>query len=327
MLSVAICGAGGLGRRHAENFRLIPDTQVTLIHDAVPEAASALADQLGARVAGSESEVFGDDIDIVVIATPTPLHAYYTIKAAEAGKHVFCEKPMCRTLAQGEEMLAAVEEASVTFMVGHVLRLFPQYARAHDLIVAGEIGEVGVARTSRINTMPSGRGSWFQDYALSGGVTLDMTIHDFDWLLWTFGPAERVYSVGAHQHMPLLDYALTTIRFESGAIAHAEGSWADTGAFRTSFDIAGSKGLLRHDSTQMATLTVQRRGAQEGVAGVQVPESPAARSPYMMEDEHFVQCVLSGDEPSITGREALEAVRLALAALESNEAAGKVVEL
>ena len=327
MLSVAICGAGGLGTRHAQNFRDIPDTQVTLVYDVVEEAAAALAGKVGARVASRESDLFGDDVDVVVVTTPTPQHAYFTIKAAQAGKHVLCEKPMCRTLEQGEEMLEAVREAGVTFMVGHVVRWFPQYARARDLIQAGEIGEVGVARASRINTMPSGRDGWFRDYALSGGVTLDMTIHDFDWLLWTFGPAERVYSVGAQQLMPELDYALTTIRFESGAIAHVEGSWADAGAFRTCFDIAGTGGLLRHDSTRMSTLTIQRRAQEEGRAGVQVPSSPAFRSPYMMEDEHFVGCVLSGEEPAISGDEALDAVELALAAMRSNEAAGEVVEL
>lgn len=327
MLKVAICGAGGLGTRHAENFNAIPETEVTLVHDIVEDAAAELAEKVGARVAAEEAEVFGDDVDALVVATPTPDHAYYTIRAAEAGKHIFCEKPMCRTMEQGEEMLDAVLDAGITFMVGHVVRFFPQYARANALIDSGAIGEVGVARLSRINTMPTGRDNWFQDYALSGGVTLDMTIHDFDWLLWTFGPAERVYSVGAPQKMPLLDYGLTTIRFESGAIAHAEGSWADTGAFRTGFDIAGSDGLLRHDSTQMATLTIQRRATEEGREGVQVPSSPAVKSPYMIEDEHFVRCIMTGEEPEITADEALDAVELALAACESNEAGGEVVEL
>ncbi|MGD9495187.1 MAG: Gfo/Idh/MocA family protein [Armatimonadota bacterium] len=327
MLKVAICGAGGLGSTHARNFQQIADTQVTLVYDVAETAAQALAAEVGARPAVREAELWGDAVDAVVITTPTPFHADYTVKAAQAGKHVFCEKPMCRELAQGEEMLQAVAEAGVTFMVGHVLRFFPEYVRARQLIHDGAIGAVGIARTSRINTLPGGPDSWFANYALSGGVTLDMTIHDFDWLLWTFGPARRVYSVGIPDRLPLMDYALTTIRFENDVIAHCEGSWADLGLFRTSFDIAGSDGLLQHDSTHMPTLTVQRRGGEEGPAAVQVPESPAAKSPYLLEDEHFVRCVLSGEAPAISGEEALAAVRVALAALESNEAAGKVVEL
>ncbi len=327
MLNVAICGAGSLGTRHAQNFSQIADCEVTLVYDVDDRAARTLAEAVGARPAEEESELWGDEVDIVAVTTPTPFHHQYTVKAAEAGKHVFCEKPMCRELDQGEEMLEAVENAGITFMVGHVLRYFPQYALTRDLILDGAIGEVGIARTSRINTMPRGSNDWFADYEMSGGVTLDMTIHDFDWLLWTFGPAERVYSVGRQDMLPTLDYALTTIRFESGAIAHCEGSWADLGSFRTSFDIAGRGGLLRHDSTQMPTLTVQQRAAEGETAAVQVPESPATKSPYLLEDEHFVQCVLSGEAPSISGEEALAAVEVALAALQSNEWGGEVVEL
>ncbi len=327
MLTVAICGAGGLGRNHAENYAAMPDVTVALVFDVVADAAAALADDVGARPTTDEADLWADDIDAVVIATPTPFHADYTIKAARAGKHIFCEKPMCRTMEQGEAMLEAVAAAGVTFMVGHVLRFFPEYIRARELIRSGAIGTVGVARTSRINTLPGGPDSWFCNYELSGGVTLDMTIHDFDWLLWTLGPARRVYSVGVPERMPPLDYGLTTIRFESGAIAHCEGSWADLGQFRTSFDIAGSDGLIRHDSTQMATLQTQIRGGAEGLAAVQVPESPAAKSPYMLEDEHFAACVAEGRQPAISGEEALAAVEVALAALASNEAGGKVVEL
>jgi len=327
MLSVAICGAGGLGGNHADNFSRMPDVEVTLVFDVVAQAADALAEDVGARPTTNEADLWADDIDAVIITTPTPFHADYAIKGARAGKHIFCEKPMCRELGQGEEMLQAVEEAGVTFVVGHVLRFFPEYVRARDLIREGAIGTVGIARTSRINTLPGGPDSWFSNYAMSGGVTLDMTIHDFDWLLWTFGPARRVYSVGVPDRMPPLDYALTTIRFESGAIAHCEGSWADLGQFRTSFDIAGSDGLLRHDSTLMPTLQVQQRGGAEGLAAVQVPESPAAKSPYLLEDEHFVQCCLTGERPAISGDEALAAVEVALAAMASNEAGGNVVEL
>ncbi len=327
MLSVAICGAGGLGRNHAENFSQIADAEVSLVFDIVPEAAEALAQDVGARATTNEDDLWADDVDAVVITTPTPFHADYVIKAAQAGKHIFCEKPMCRHMEQGEAMLEAVDEAGVTFMVGHVLRFFPEYVRARELVQSGAIGTVGVVRTSRINTLPGGPNSWFCNYEMSGGVTLDMTIHDFDWLLWTFGPARRVYSVGVPDRMPPIDYGLTTIRFECGVIAHCEGSWADLGQFRTSFDIAGSGGLLRHDSTQMPTLRTQLRSGQEGLAAVQVPESPAVKSPYLLEDEHFVHCVLTGEKPAISGEEALAAVEVALAALASTEAGGKVIEL
>ncbi len=326
MLKVAICGAGGLGASHADNFQHIPETEVALVYDVIEEAADALAETVGAAATTDETKLYADDIDLICVTTPTPFHAQYVIEAAEAGKHILCEKPMARTVEQGRKVLEAVEKAGVTMMVGHVVRFFPEYAAARDLVQSGAIGEVGMVRTTRINTLPGPEGSWFHNYEMSGGVTFDMVIHDFDWLLWTFGPAERVYAVGVPDHMPPLDYSLTTIRFESGAIAHAEGSWADLGLFRTEFEIAGSGGLIKHDSTGMATLTVQKREQQAGLAAVQVPESPG-KSPYLIEDEHLVQCILEGKQPDITPQDAQDAVALAAAACESIEAGGKVVNL
>ena len=327
MLRVAITGAGGLGARHADNYANIPDTRVALIHDSDQGRARDLAGQVGAEATTDAAALAGDDIDVVVVCTPTPSHSDYVIMAAQAGKHVFTEKPMARTMEQGRAMLAAVAEAGVTFMVGHVVRWFPEYASAREIIQSGDIGEVAVARVSRINTQPTGVDAWFKDYAQSGGVLLDMAIHDIDWLLWTLGPAERVYGVGCPDRMPLLDYALVTIRFRSGAIAHVEGSWADLGQFRTSFDIAGSGGLLRHDSTDNATLIVQKREAAGGPAGTQMPQSPAAVSPYLLEDRHFVDCILTGSEPMVSGADALAATELALAGLQSIESGGEVIEL
>lgn len=327
MLKVAITGAGGLGSRHAANFAQIPETSVAVVHDIDLARARALAEQYGAVATTDADALVDDDVDLVVVATPTPTHADYVIQAAQAGKHVFTEKPMARTVEQGRAMLEAVAATGVKFMVGHVVRWFPAYRQAHEIIKAGGIGEVAVARTARINSHPSGTNRWFEDYTQSGGVTLDMTIHDLDWLLWTFGPAERVYALGCPQRMPVLDYGLVCIRFRSGVIAHAEGSWADLGAFRTSFDIAGSGGLLRHDSTANVTLTVQKRAAAEVRQGTQVPQSPGHVSPYLLEDQHFVDCILTGAEPMVTGAEALAALELALAALQSIEAGGAVVQL
>ncbi len=312
MLKVALTGAGGLGGNHAANFTQTPETEVTVVHDVDLDRAETLASRYGARATTDAADLVSDDIDVVAVCTPTPAHAEYVIMAAEAGKHVFTEKPMCRTLEQGRAMLDAVEAAGVTFMVGHVVRWFPEYARARDIIQSGGIGDIGVARVARINSQPSGTNGWFEDYEQSGGVILDMSIHDIDWLLWTLGPAERVYAVGCPDRMPLMDYGLVTVRFQSGAIGHIEGSWADLGRFRTSFDVAGSGGLLKYDSTQMDT---------------QVPSSPAAVSPYLLEDQHFVDCILSGEQPMVSGADALAAVELALAALQSIDAGGESVSL
>lgn len=326
MYKIALAGAGGLAGVHAENFASIQDCQIVAVYDPVREKAQALADRVGGEVADDERRLYADDVDIVAIATPTPFHADYCIKAAKAGKHIFCEKPMTRTLQQAEAVVEAVKAAGVTMMVGHVLRFFGEYATARRLVQEGAIGTVGMVRASRINTMPRGQGNWFANYEMSGGVILDMSIHDLDWLLWTFGPVDRVYAHSRYDLMPEMDYALMSLRFKSGAIAHVEGSWADLGQFRTSFEIAGSGGLISHDSTANVTLTVQSRQEAAGAMAVQRPSSPWHKSPYLLEDEHFIECLKAGREPMVTVEDAFEAVRLALACCESAET-GRVIRL
>ena len=322
MLNIALVGAGTMGRLHAGNFNQIAGCRVAKVYDQLEQAARAVADDLGAE-AVSDPESALADVDLVIVACPTPAHADYCCMAAQAGKHIFCEKPLARTLEQGERIVEAVDEAGISMMVGHVVRFFPEYAAATAEVHNGAIGRAGMVRTSRINTLPGGPGSWFRDYQMSGGVTLDMIVHDFDWLLWTFGKATTVCSRSLHRQMPNLDYSLTSVRFAGGAIAHVEGSWADVGAFRTSFEIAGSNGLIEHDSAENATLVVQRRGSQDGLAATQVPSSPS-KSPYLIEAEAFIEAITNSTEPPVTVRDAFAALELALAACRSAET-GEVV--
>jgi predicted dehydrogenase len=114
-----------------------------------------------------------------------------------------------------------------------VLRFFPEFRRMHDLVQEGRVGQPALARMSRASAYPRGSDNWQNDMASSGGVLFDMGIHDLDWLLWTFGPAKRVYARGLYQQgLPFVDYALTTLRFENNVMAHVESSWAETGGFR-----------------------------------------------------------------------------------------------
>jgi len=213
---------------------------------------------------------------------------------------------MTRTLDEADQVLETVEAAGVKMMVAHVLRFFPEYQTARQMVQEGQLGDVGMIRMARVNLMPGG---WFGDLQRSGGVILDMIIHDFDWLLWTLGPPERIYAQGLYEQLPVLDYALCTFRFSQGTIAFVEGSWADTTGFRTSFEITGSGGLLAHDSIESATL---------------MPMTPTAKSPYQIEEELFIAAIEDDIEPPVTAQDGREAVRLALAVLESAQT-GRVI--
>jgi len=314
MINVAVVGTGGLGSRHAANFAQIDGCRVKRVYDIVAANAENCAEPLGAEVASDFDQCLADDIDAIVVVTPTDVHAQYCIRAAQAGKHIFCEKPMTRTLDEADEVVETVEAAGVKMMVGHVLRFFPEYQTARQMIQQGQLGDVGMIRMARIDLMPD---DWFGDLRRSGGVILDLIIHDFDWLLWTLGPPERIYAHGLYEQLPALDYALCTFRFPQGTVAFVEGSWADAAGFRTSFEITGSGGLLAHDSTQSTTLIAQRRGGDEVDESAHLPMTPTTKSPYQIEEELFIAAMEDDIEPPVTARDGREAVKLALAVLES----------
>jgi predicted dehydrogenase len=318
MLNVAIVGAGGMGRRHAASFRETGEARLAAVIDPDREAAAALAGEQ-ARVCATLEEALGEcDVDAVDVCAPTPFHAALAVQALKAGKHLLLEKPMARTLEECDAIIEAARGSGRTAMVAHVLRFFPEFVRGKEAVDAGLVGEPAVVRTSRGGGMPRGQDSWYRDIAQSGGVVLDLIIHDFDWLRWVLGPAERVYARGlAHSGRDGQDYALVTIRFRSGAIAHVEGTWMRPAGFETRYEIAGTQGLLDFSSRDSATLRVSRFAAAGTRPAVEVPESPLAESPYTAQIRHFLHCVRTGEPPKVSLEDARAAVEIALGALES----------
>jgi len=319
MTSIAIVGAGTMGGTHAAYMQNMPDVRVAWIVDPDRARAGALAAPLGARVAGDIAQALADPgLDAVLLAVPTPFHHALTLQAAAAGKHVFCEKPIALTLADARAMTDACARAGVRFMVGHVVRFFPEYARIGALLAQGAIGQVGVVRAARLNAYPSvGRG-WYGDFDSSGGVVLDMMIHDLDTLRWYFGEIARVYARGLSYgpYRPSVDYALAIVRFANGVIAHVETSWAHA-RFRTSIEVAGAEGILRHASEETVALHLERTGPPEAQSGVGLPRSPLAASPYQLEFQHFLGCLAARTPPLTGGDEATRSLAAALAVLES----------
>lgn len=324
---VALIGAGAIGCVHARHWNRLPGAEIVGALDPREEAARAA----GPAFSDWNTLLSAAKPDIVDVCTPTPLHREYVEKAAAAGKAIFVEKPMARTLADCDAMIAAVERAGVPAMSGHVLRFFPEYAAAKKLVDAGAVGTPATVRTARMGGFPAWSvPNWYADPAQSGGTVLDLILHDFDWLRWTFGPVSRVYAKGLYGRTELaghLDYALVTLRFASGAVGHVTGSWAHPGGFRTTLEIAGDGGLIEHDSLRSAPLTASLRASGSGGSAA-VPESPMApeEDPYYLELAAFVSALEHGEPPPVTLYDAREATRIALAALESIET-GKAVQL
>ncbi len=319
MTNIAVVGAGTMGTMHAVSCRALPGVQLAWVVDVDRERATTLAAPTDTRVTADLAEVLADPtLDAVILAVPTPFHRALTEQAAAAGKHIFCEKPIALSLDDARAMAAACERARVRFMVGHVVRFFPEYARIKGLLDQEAVGEIGVVRASRLNAYPFiGRG-WYSNFDWSGGPVLDMMIHDLDTLRWFFGEIARVYARGLSYspQRASVDYALAIIRFANGVVAHVETSWAHSN-FRTSIEIAGSAGIIRHASEETAALRLERTAHAEATAGVNVPRSPLAESPYQTELRHFLDRIADGAPILTGGDEATRSLAAALAVLES----------
>jgi predicted dehydrogenase len=318
---------------HARHWARLPAARITSIVSLDPEKAIGLASSCAANVHLSFDQCLAEDQpDIVDVCTPTLTHSDIAVAALEAGKHVFLEKPMARTLAECDRIIDAAKKANTIAMVAHVVRFFPEFAAAHAQITAGAVGQIASVRTARMSGYPRGGWhNWYASPAESGGVVLDMIVHDFDWLRWCFGDAARVYAVGLYgksEYIGSLDYALVTIRFKSGVIAHVCGSWAHTTGFRTTFEVCGDKGMIDHDSIRSVPFTIAKRTEASAAPSVAVPQNPMASEddPFFKELSHFMHCVSTNSKPSITLADGRAAVAIALAALESIQS-GKPVEL
>lgn len=321
MKRVGVVGAGLTGGMHAERWARLP-VELAGFYTRTPARAQAAAERYGGHAFPSLEALLAG-VDVVDVCTPTPAHKEVVLAAAAAGKAIVCEKPMARHLRDAKEMVAACEAAGVRLFMAHVVRFFPEYARAKKILASGQLGRPGVIRTVRGGNFPAPDAqNWYIDFEQGGGVILDMLIHDVDYARWCFGEVERVFARGLiFSDVQDVDHVLLAARFQNGAIGHLEGSWAyPPGNFRTRLEIAGDEGLLEVDSLDNPPIkvTLKQEGA-ELAAGVPVPESPMhpTDDPYYREIAHFLACLESGDEFIVSPRDGLEALRIALAAVES----------
>jgi UDP-N-acetylglucosamine 3-dehydrogenase len=326
VIRVGILGAGGMGGAHARQYRKMSDVELTFFDQSI-ERTEAFSKQWDCVPSVSADDLISA-CDIVDVCLPTDLHLDYGLKAISAGRAVFMEKPMGRTVEECAQLINAASAAGVPLMPGQVVRYFPEFKEGNRLVKKGTVGEPAAARTRRGGLAPSGMGGWFMDHSRSGGVLLDLAIHDFDWLRWTLGEVKHLYSRSlgvARGSGP--DYALTTLTFESGAVAHVESTWMDPSGFRTIFEIAGSSGIIEHDSRNTASLRTHvfvGEGSSRMTKSFNESSMAPLDDPYYLELSGFVEAVQDGTPPPVTGYDGAMAVSIALAAWESAKT-GQVV--
>jgi predicted dehydrogenase len=320
-MRVGIVGSGFMGSVHASAWSKTPAT-LAGVASADIKSAEALASQFHARAYPSFEDML-EEVDVVDICTPTFLHHQMVLKAAQAKKHIVCEKPLALEPTSAWEMITAAQQMNVMLLVGHVVRFFPEYEAAKSIVSRNKIGKVAVVRLTRCSFKPARAqaDSWFHDVSKSGGMMLDLMIHDFDYARWVAGDVVSVYArnVASRFVQAPADYALAILRHANGAVTHVEGGWVyPPPMFRTGFEIAGSEGLIEHPAGSSAPLAFYLHRAAEDDTSIAVPTSPLAEDPYTVQIRHFYN-VLAGTEhePRITAQDAFEALCIAKAAITS----------
>ncbi len=324
MINVALIGCGTMGRSHAYSYQHIDNADLVAVCDIDKEKAQRIAEINTSRIYSSLEEMLeNENVDMVDICLPTYMHKTYALIAMKAKKHVFCEKPIALNLEDAYEMVRTSEEEGVKFTVGHVVRYFPAYKSAVEAVEKEKIGVPRLIRTTRNQGFPkwSWEG-WYLDYEKSGGPIMDLIIHDFDWINHYFGEVDRIFARSFHGEVLEQDHCIATLRLKNGTIAHVEGSWAypQGTVFRTTFEIIGTNGQIEYDSLENCGLKKQTNDSADGhLITSYLSPIAGAIEPYQSELREFVHCVENDLPVTITGNEAINALQVALAAIESSK--------
>jgi UDP-N-acetylglucosamine 3-dehydrogenase len=310
MYRIGIVGAGRLARTHVRHLKRVGKISFG-IYDSVASAADLMASEVGGTAVDTY-EALLEKSDAIMVVTPNDLHVEFAIQAVQDGKAVFVEKPVSTNLIDAKRLL----DAGGNVTVGHVLRHFPMYKKARRVVHSGDLGNLAAVRMMRGGKMPGAEGSWFQDHSRSGGVFIDLGIHDFDWLLWTLGPVKEVFarSVGASAGSGA-DYGLGTLTMANGAVCHVESTWMDPQESRMAFEVCGSKGMIEYDSRNAASL--------RSMGSTEQPNSPD-NDPFFLQMRAFIDSARDGKPVEVGVDEAYAALEVAVAALESAKT-GKMV--
>ena len=331
-VGVGIIGTGFVADLHAAAFKMVPDAEVIAVASPTPGKAARFAAERGIPHAYEDYRALLDrqDIQMVTLCVPNDRHAEVTLAAAAAGKHVVCEKPLCRTLQEADQMIEACRRAGVLLMYAEELCFAPKYVRAKTLVDEGALGRPFLVKQSEEHFGP--HSDWFWDVERSGGgVLLDMGCHSIEYARWVFGkPPVRSVSatLGTFVHKDRTlgeDHCLVTVEYEGGMVGLGENSWAKPGGVDDRCEIYGSAGHTRADLLRGSSLltysetgygyAVEKAGDTRGYTFTMFEEIWNYGFPQEM--AHFVRCVQGREQPIETGEDGREVLKIICAAYES----------
>lgn len=320
-VKIAVIGTGRMGSIHARNIsNLIPEADLVAVCDIRLEVAQAVADELGVRrVVKDYHELLADpDIEAILIATSTDTHDFIVKDVAAAGKHIFCEKPLALDLNKIDEALVEVGKAGVKLQVGFNRRFDKSYKQVHDIVASGEIGRPCILHiVNRDPDFPS-----MEFLRVSGGMFLDLGIHDLDMVRYQMGDVEEVYASGAVlinnelKEFGDIDTGLILLKFANGAMGTIDNSRKAVYGYDQRLEVFCSNGTAMMENEKETTAV---KGNQNGFTSAKPPYFFMQRyAPcYVEEVRQFVECVRDNKKTPTTGADGRAAVVLGFAAIKS----------
>jgi myo-inositol 2-dehydrogenase / D-chiro-inositol 1-dehydrogenase len=313
---VAVFGAGRIGRVHAKNLASYAEADFAGVADIDTTAAERVVNELGKGRVRSVDAFLGDTaLDAVVIATPTSTHADVIAQVAAAGKHIFCEKPISLEIDTTIEAIALCERSGSILQIGFQRHFDRDFLKAHEAIESGRLGEIRFMRlVSRDRTLPP-----IEYIPTSGGQYKDQMVHDFDAARWLMAPAsvDDVTAVGGAIIDPAIgkagdiDTALALLKFSNGAFAIIDVSREAAYGYDVRTEILGSQGMLLTGGDDIPDGIVLGSSHVKPRTDSFITRFTDA---YRREIEAFVDVVAAKRTPPVVGSDALEALRIAVAA-------------
>ena len=321
-LRVGIIGVGRIGKVHAETLAFrVPEAAPVAIADPDAQAAVSVAERCGIpRIVGDSQEIFDDpEIDAVLICSPTATHAEFVMRAARAGKHIFCEKPIDHSLSKIDFALREVNKSGVKFQVGFNRRFDANFARVRRAVLGGEIGTPHLMHIISRDPGPPPM-SYIRT---SGGIFLDMTIHDFDMARFLIGDeVESIYTTGAVRidaeigKAGDLDTVLIVMQFKGGVIGAIDNSRQAVYGYDQRVEILGSKGAIATENCYPNQATISTRSAIQRDLPLNFFMDRYAES-FVSELQSFVLAVLHDQATPVNAIDGRTAVVMAMAARKS----------
>jgi predicted dehydrogenase len=299
MTRVGIIGFGFMGRTHYRCWKALKDIDIAAICETNPKIAEDAKKAIGNigrtqdEVDFSSLQLYTDidkmlekeKLDAVSITLPTYLHADTSIQALATGVHVLCEKPMALNTEDCLRMMDEAESSGKILQIGHCVRFWPEYAKARDIIKSGEYGKVVAASFQRLGAIPVwSANNWLMDEKRSGGMALDLHIHDTDFIQYLFGMPRAVYSTGAKNENGKLVHIVTQYLYDDNKVVTAEGG----------FNLALEKATLVYDLTREPTFRLCPTDVEAFT-----PEFNEADG-WSVEIEHFAKAVRGEKQEQVT---------------------------